>query len=74
MFKEYIIMLPNWKKILIQKAFTDYPSSLTIELDAEENYSSSSKELKLMRHQIDWFISTTTGKITTHGGNQIFGN
>ena len=57
--------MPEWKKMLIQKAYTNYPNSLAMELDAKRTLSIATDGIK---------IDTKSGKLTAYGGNPIFGN
>ena len=61
--------------MLIRKAYISYPNSLAMELDAKRTLLlviDGTKNDTISRG--GWLISTTTGKLTTHGGKPTFGD
>ena len=74
-FPDYINALPAWKEMLIQISYTPYPNSLAIEIDAKRTILIATDGTKTdTTPGGEWLISTTTGKLTAHGKNLIFGN
>ena len=74
-FVSFVDALPEWKKMLIQKSYTSYPNSLAMEIDAKRTIFIAIDGTKTdTTSGGGWLISTTTGKLTAHGGKPIFGN
>ena len=74
-FPKYIKDLPEWKQILIRYAYISYPNSSAMEIDTKHTLLFATDGTKTdTKSGGGWLISTTTGKLTAHGGNPIFGN